>query len=180
VLVDNFMEAYHHLATHRDTLQPLLPAALSYVPENEGPYSALVMPPRPASGESAPTADSPNAGIPDDGPKPLVAAVVYPTHLFAPSEHSLAWYHILPERHDRFTLRIYTCFYRDALEDEAQSHAVRGLHELTKAIHHQDISACESVWSGLASPTFDSGPLSSLEKAIWQFNQWWTDRMVLT
>jgi hypothetical protein len=46
-------------------------------------------------------------------------------------------------------------------------------------IHEQDIGACESVWSGLASPGFDSGRLSSLEKAIWQFNRWWTERMVL-
>ena len=131
VLVDNFMEAYHHVATHRDTLQPVLPAALSYVPENHGPYSALVMPPRPEGGASAPTADSPNAGIAMKGPMPLVAAVVYPFHLFAPSADSMAWFHILPERHDRFSLRIYTCFPGDVLEDEeggreAASQAVRG------------------------------------------------------
>ena len=67
----------------------------------------------------------------------------------------------------------------EVLEDETRSDEVRGLHTFTKAIHTQDIGACESVWSGLNSPSFDSGRLSTLEKAIWQFNQWWTERMVL-
>ena len=75
VLVDNFMEAYHHIATHRDTLQPLFPAALSYVPDNDGPYSALVMPHRPADGTKATTVNSTSAGISASEPLPVVAAV---------------------------------------------------------------------------------------------------------
>jgi len=175
VLVDNFMEAYHHIATHRDTLQPLMPAALSWVPDNDGPWSALVMPFRPEAGAGAP--DPPGAGIPEGEPKPLVAAVVYPFHLFAPSGDSMAWYQILPERHDRFTLRIHTCFQRGGVGDEADAAARAGMHEFTNAVHAQDIGACESVWTGLASPSFQSGRLSTLEKAIWQFNQWWAERM---
>ncbi|MDG2306538.1 MAG: hypothetical protein P8R42_18190 [Candidatus Binatia bacterium] len=46
VLVDNFMEAYHHIAIHRDLLQPIFPARLFHVPDNQGPYSVLAMPTR--------------------------------------------------------------------------------------------------------------------------------------
>jgi phenylpropionate dioxygenase-like ring-hydroxylating dioxygenase large terminal subunit len=137
------------------------------------------MPHRPADGARAATVESPSAGISASEPLPLVAAVVYPFHLFAPTADSLAWYHILPESHDRFSLTIYTCFPREVLEDEASADAVRGMHTITKLIHEQDIGACESVFSGLASPSFESGRLSTLEKAIWQFNQWWTERMAL-
>ena len=133
------------------------------------------MPFRPEAGAGAP--DPPGAGIPEGEPKPLVAAVVYPFHLFAPSGDSMAWYQLLPERHDRFTLRIHTCFQRKGVPDEADAPAGAGMHELTKAVHAQDIEACESVWTGLASPSFQSGRLSTLEKAIWQFNQWWAERM---
>ena len=65
------------------------------------------------------------------------------------------------------------------IEDAAQADTLQGVHDLTKAVHEQDIGACESVWSGLGSPSFDSGRLSTLEKAIWQFNQWWTERMIV-
>ena len=34
VLVDNFMEAYHHIAIHRDTFEPIFPAARSWSPDN--------------------------------------------------------------------------------------------------------------------------------------------------
>jgi phenylpropionate dioxygenase-like ring-hydroxylating dioxygenase large terminal subunit len=44
VLLDNFMEAHHHIGVHRETFEPLFPAASSYAPDNEGPYSLLVMP----------------------------------------------------------------------------------------------------------------------------------------
>jgi Rieske 2Fe-2S family protein len=44
-------------------------------------------------------------------------------------------------------------------------------------IHHQDIAACEAVWAGLTSRSVESGRLSHLERSIWQFNQWWIERM---
>ncbi len=179
VLVDNFMEAYHHIAIHRDILEPIFPAERSHTPDNEGPYSVLVMPAR-EDGEAAP--DSLD-GLPPVGPmepherSQLVAAVVYPFHLFAPSAASLAWYQLLPLCHDRFTLRIYTCFPRATLDDPALRDAVQGMQEVTKAVHHQDIAACEATFAGLSARSYDAGRLGPLEKPLWQFNQWWIERM---
>lgn len=173
VLVDNFMEAYHHIATHVDTLQPVMPAARSWVPDNQGPYSVLVMP----------SADAPNDGadhVPPDGSDHglLVAAVVFPFHLFAVNEDSVTWYLITPEGHDRFTLRVYTCFSRDVLDDPDKRELVDGLQAITRVIHMQDIEACDATWRGLNARSFEAGVLGPLEKTIWQFNQWWLERMV--
>ena len=41
----------------------------------------------------------------------------------------------------------------------------------------QDIEACEATWTGLGAPSFERGVLAPLEKSIWQFNQWWIERM---
>lgn len=180
VLVDNFMEAYHHIAIHRDTLEPLFPAKESHTPDNEGPYSVLFMPGREAAqDEPAGLSDSLPLVAPLGGHQgsQLVAAVVYPSHLFAPSAHALTWYQILPETWDRFTLRIFSCFHRDALENPEHREAVEAFQAVTRVIHHQDIEACEATWAGLRSGCFESGPLCSLEKSIWQFNQWWSERM---
>ena len=183
VLVDNFMEAYHHIATHNDTLEPLFPAALSGTPDNQGPYSVLVMPP--ARAEQAP-AENPTLGLPPAGTLDadeatgLIAAVVFPFHLFAPTADSLTWYQLLPERVDRFTLRIFSCFSKQMLADPAHRDSIEALQGFTKTIHLQDIEACEAAWAGLASRSFESGRLSPLERSIWQFNQWWIDRMTRT
>ena len=180
ILVDNFMEAYHHIATHRDILEPVLPAANSYTPENEGPYSVLQMPfveaPMPSS--------LPPLGDPDEAESKLLTAIaVFPSHLFALTANSMAWYQLLPLEVGRFELRIYTGFAPEAIERPELAEEREATHALTRTIHEQDIGACESVWSGLASSRFrsgfESGRLSRLEKPLWQFNQWWLERMGL-
>jgi phenylpropionate dioxygenase-like ring-hydroxylating dioxygenase large terminal subunit len=180
VLVDNFMEAYHHIGTHNDTLETIFPGRFSHAPDNDGPYSVLMMPvkPEPSEEEVASLGGMPRVGELDpEEENRLVAAVVYPFHLFAPSAESLSWYQILPETYDRFTLRIFSCFPRKTLDDPAHADAVRGLQEFVKVVHGQDIGACEAVWSGLNSRSFEAGRLSLLEKPIWQFNQWWLECM---
>ncbi len=177
VLVDNFMEAYHHIAIHRDTFEPIFPAELSHTPDNEGPYSLLIMPAREEVED--PMVGLPRSGTLDpDEEGRLLAAVVYPFHLFAPTAESLAWYQLLPHGHDRFTLRIYSCFPKATLDDPAYQEAVEGVKALTKVVHHQDIEACEATWAGLGARSFESGRLCPLEKPIWQFNQWWIERML--
>jgi phenylpropionate dioxygenase-like ring-hydroxylating dioxygenase large terminal subunit len=175
VLVDNFMEAYHHIATHRDTLEPLFPAAASHVLDNDGPYSVLVMPSSPDHPPSVRVAKLP--GLADDQQPGLVAAVVYPFHLFAPSGDNVAWYQLLPESTGRFTLRIFNCFRKDVLEDPARAEDRERQHAILRIIHEQDIAACEAVQTGLESGHFDRGRLSHLEKAIWEFNRWWCARL---
>jgi phenylpropionate dioxygenase-like ring-hydroxylating dioxygenase large terminal subunit len=171
VLVDNFMEAYHHIATHADTLQPILPATASHVTDAEGPFSVLVMPTSEAGEAVLPRRSLP--GLSPEQQPGLIAAVIFPFHLFAPGPNTTAWYQFLPESVDRFTLRIYDCVPKDMSEEErAQSHAI------LKTIHAQDIGACEAVMAGLESGRFDRGPLALLEKSIWQFNQWWCERML--
>lgn len=171
VLVDNFMEAYHHIATHADTLEPILPAKRSHVTDDEGPYSVLVMPTNETGEAVLPRQSLP--GLSDDQQPGLVAVAVFPFHLFAPGPRTMAWYQLLPETVGRFTLRIYDCVPEDmGAEERAQS------HELLRVIHGQDIDACEAVMAGLSSGRFDRGPLALLEKSIWQFNRWWCERML--
>ena len=166
MLVDNFMEAYHHIATHRDTLEPALPGRASYALESDGLWSLLVMPPRGAKASDDPI------DWPDES---LVAGCVFPSHLFALSPGLLTWYQILPTAAGRFKLCIHTCPSR---ESEGASHA-EALNAITRKVHLQDVAACESAWAGLQSPCYRSGFITPLEKPLWQFSQWWLDRMGL-
>ncbi len=177
VLVDNFMEAYHHIAIHRSLLEPLFPARLSHVPDNEGPYSVLVMPtdkeqPAPAIGNLPP-----HGALEDWQERSLVAAVVFPFHLFAPGAETLTWYQLIPQTVDRFELRIHLCAPRTTLDDPQFAESLTSFREVLGVVHQQDIGACEAVWSGLGSRSFEAGRLSHLERSIWQFNQWWIARM---
>ncbi len=175
VLVDNFMEAYHHIATHRDTLEPLYPAASSHVPDNEGPYSVLVMPSSPE--HPPPVAPPKLPGLADHEQPGLIAAVVYPFHLFAPAGDRVVWYQFLPESTGQFTLRLFNCFPREVLDDPAKEQERELARTILRVVHEQDIGACEAVQAGLESGHFERGRLSHLEKAIWEFNRWWWEKM---
>ena len=167
VLVDNFMEAYHHIAIHRETFEPAFPASRSHVPDNDDdPFAVLVMPQLEEAEHAASTHD-----------EGLLACVVFPFHLFAPGDGMLAWYQLLPEEVGRFTLRIYSCFPRELVGDPEQKEHIEAIQAFTRDIHQEDIGACEAVWAGLCAPMTGQGRLSPLEKAIWQFNRWWTRRM---
>jgi phenylpropionate dioxygenase-like ring-hydroxylating dioxygenase large terminal subunit len=174
VLVENFMEAYHHLATHRDTLEPLFPAKASFVPDNSGPYSLLKMPVREKGMLEGASGLPEIEGLTDWQRNTLVAAVVFPFHLFALTAEGMAWYQLFPHEQGRFTLRIYNCFPKRVAEDPALAEARAAHHELTKIIHAQDIAACDAVWTGLQSRMAEAGRLCPLEKSIWELNAWWT------
>lgn len=178
VLVENFMEAYHHIAIHNDSFEPLFPAKDSFVPDNHGPYSILRMPSKKDTDLSGSLPPLPEHGkLTHEEKSQLVAAVVFPCHLFAPTGDSLTWYHVLPQSVSRFELRIYTCFPKETIDNLAHSEAVAAMNELVTYIHNQDVLACEAVWKGLQSQCSKPGKLSILEKAIWQFNQWWLNAM---
>lgn len=178
ILVDNFMEAYHHIAIHRTTFEPNFPAAQSNVPDNTGPYSVLQMPVRENADLSAVLpALPPHGPLTDSERARLVAAAVFPVHLFAPAGESLVWYHILPTSHEHFTLRIHVCVPRATLDNPACAADIAALRDFVSHIHHEDIGACEAVWRGIRAPSAVAGRLSPLERSLWQFNQWWLSHM---
>ncbi len=166
LLVENFMEAYHHIGTHRDSLEPIYPARAARVPDNDGaPWALLVMPAREAAGAAE--------GGEEDA---LVAGVVFPACLFAAGGATAVWYQVLPRGHDAMTLVIHLLARPDAwaaMDDAGRA----GQRELVRAVHLEDIEANRGPWQGLHSALAAQGRLSAHEKALWQFNQFWVNRL---
>ena len=106
LLVENFMEAYHHIGPHRETFQQSNPAAASFVADSSGgPWSLLHMP---GSTDLDQSPDLPFlSGLDRERRAELLAACVYPTTLFAVSGTLGVWYEVVPHTHDRLTLRIH-------------------------------------------------------------------------
>ena len=174
ILVENFMEAYHHIGTHSATFEPIYPARESSVPDNGGaPWTFLRMPGKPSPDGSQPTLFPALNG---DELHQLVAANVYPTLLFAASAAGAFWYQLEPRSHDDMKLTIHVLLpaaAADTLTEEDR----RGAIELVRGIHLEDVPANEGPWRGLHGAMTGQGRLSPYEKAIWQLNQLWLDRV---
>ena len=173
ILVENFMEAYHHIGTHKETLEPIFPSRQSSVPDNGGqPWSFLWMP----SVEPVPPEESIFPELNDEQRSGLFAAAILPNFLFAASAHNGIWYQLEPRRHDAMDLKIHVLL-PPAVAESMSEEERNGTRELVSAIHMEDIAANEGPWRGLHGALTTQGRLSTFEKAIWQLNQYWVDRL---
>ena len=176
VMVDNFMESYHHMGIHRDSLQRFYPAKGTYADDNGGgPFAILRNPNR--GGEPLEPSLPVVPSLPAELAGQLFVAAVFPSHLIAATAETLVWYRIEPRSAESLRLTTYACVLPQAADDPAYAPAVKASLESLRAIHMQDIAACEGVQAGYRSRFAQSGRYSHLEKALWQFHNWLLDRI---
>jgi len=171
VMVDNFIESYHHIGPHADTLQPIVPGGGTWAEDVDGPYILLHNPAKDPEQHLALLPEIP--GLSPAQRSEFLVVAVFPTLLFAVNPDSMVWYQLEPQAVDRFTLRISVCVPPASAGDER----VAQLRTFVDAVHQQDIVACAGVQSGLASRFAAPGPLSHLEKPIAQFAAWLRARL---
>lgn len=177
ILVENFMEAYHHIGPHKHTFEPVYPARQSYIPDNDGaPWVVLRMPGKAGAQEGHSAGLYPR--LDESQQHELLAMCVYPTLLFAASATTCVWYQLEPSAHNAMRLKIHALAPPEAaavMSDEDRQ-MLRGA---LQAIHEEDIVVNEGPWRGLQAPMTRQGRLSSYEKSIWQLNQLWADALGL-
>jgi phenylpropionate dioxygenase-like ring-hydroxylating dioxygenase large terminal subunit len=157
VMVDNFMESYHHIGLHPLTLQKTNLAKDTYCMDLEGPFSLLENPG--------------TAGAAD-----FYVAQVFPTLLLALFRGTPvgSWYEMQIDRHDHIHLRIHILAAPDFAADESRR---KLLGEVTRTVHMEDIPACERVQRGLGSRLYEPGPLSRHEGALNRFHRHLAERL---
>lgn len=171
IMVDNFIESYHHPGPHAETLQPTVPATGTWAEDTDGPYIVLHNPARDPKATLAllPPID----GLTAAQRAEFIVCAVFPFHLFAVNPDSLVWYQIEPHSVDRFVLRVHVCVPPQHLADERVEH----LRAFVDIVHRQDILVCQGVQTGVHSQYAAPGRLSHLEKAIRQFHGFLLERL---
>lgn len=156
VLVENFSESYHHIGPHAESLQQSNPAFGTYArPEaDDSTYLALENPP-------------------SEGSDPFSVYVGFPMFLFAVQRGEVptaVWFQMTPRSHASFDLVIHILM-PEALA--ADPDIVALMSEAIRHIHLEDIGICDRVQEGLAAaPGSLPGPLSPLERGLWQFHRY--------
>jgi phenylpropionate dioxygenase-like ring-hydroxylating dioxygenase large terminal subunit len=160
VMVENFMESYHHLGPHVDNLQRSNPAAGTHAEKLDGPCSVIENPP---------------SGAAD----PLWVGIVFPDLLFSLSraeEPYGVWYEMQVDGPAHFRLRIHAL----ASEALAANDAFReGFSAALDEIHQQDIEVCLGIQRGLESRLWRPGRLNAVhEETMWKFHRYLADQML--
>ncbi len=153
IMVENFMESYHHIGPHAGSLQLFNPAFGTYATDDAGAFSILENPPI-------------------EGADSFVVACVFPLTLIAVTESKVpwaVWYEFDRIEQAHFLLRIHVLLKP---EQAAQPELVARFVEQIRFIHLEDIPVCEGVQRGYRSPLYESGPLSHLEGGLWHFHRY--------
>lgn len=181
VLVENFMESYHHLGAHRKTLQLLMPAKNTWTEEEHRrfahghlPYTAEH---REAIEASLANGDASAGfpviqGLPEEGRSHWHLYLAHPCFLFFTGHDCCAWYRVEPLGPGRMKL-LTTLLVPEATSARADFPAI--LEQETRRLldfHLEDMEACSAVQRGLGSSVWRPGRLSHLEMPVWLFHRY--------
>lgn len=170
VMVENFIESYHHLGIHPDTLQPFLPAHTSSHDDSDGPWLYHRIPTK--DRVPMPAQFAVPGELTSEQRTELTVISVFPLLLVALQPDEMNYLQVIPQLHDRHIARWWICHRPDAFEHPEFESKLAGSKAILDAVHQQDIGACRAVWKGVQSQYARSGRLSHLEKGVWQFDEW--------
>ncbi len=190
--IENAIEAYHHLGTHKDTLQAMWPAQLTRPDDNDGLFFTLHMPVSdtfaagefadgPANHEKAhklhPTYLPVVPGLRPDQLSETLIVGIFPLFLFTIAPDFLSWFEWWPTGPGSHTTKIHMIVPSGSMSAPGAKEIVEQIWSYARKIQSEDAAIITGVQRGLASATSYSGRLSHLEQPIWQFEKYLNERL---
>jgi len=186
VLVENFMESYHHLGIHHKTLQPMMPARDTWTERERRHYVRSHLPykdsVRDAYREFEAKGDfscalPPLPGLSGAQKSEWGLFLIHPTFLLATAPDRVIWYRLQPLGPDRLKLTTTTLIAPEVmgLPNYEQLHA-KTTEQLT-AFHLEDMEVCTAVQRGFYASGWQPGRLSHLEMPVWLFHRFLAARI---
>lgn len=178
ILLENFMEAYHHLGAHMKTLEPFLPAKGCWTEPYDPEFSAMHLPLKESMKEQILT--SGDAGTPfpvfegldlEDCTEWWIF-LGFPNFLIFSAPDRVYWYRLLPTGAETCCLMTTMIVSRKAseiadYEDLLAKEIAAGI-----AFHMEDMEMCEATQRGMRSLAYKQGRLSHLEEPMWHFQKY--------
>lgn len=169
VMVENWIECYHHLGTHRESVEPYQPARNTTItPSNGEPWAAMTV--ESLDGVEGP-AEEWMPGITVDRSKDLSVWGAFPLLLGGSNAKYGFWLQVVPidvARHDVIWHLVVHPSQLEQFGDERVSE----LMEMLIGVHKEDMAACGRVQAGLSSGLLDQLRFVPLESTIAEFQRW--------
>jgi len=169
VMVENWVECYHHLGTHRNTVEPFMPARQTDIIPNDGaPWVAMTV----DTLEDA-VADPARwiPGLTREHARELSIWAVFPLLLGGSSARHAFWLQVVPIDVTHHLVIWYLLGHRDHLAHFTRQAIAEDMDQFT-VVHQEDMTICRAVQEGLASGFIKQSRLTPLEATISDFQRW--------
>jgi phenylpropionate dioxygenase-like ring-hydroxylating dioxygenase large terminal subunit len=178
ILLENFMEAYHHMGAHMKTLEPFLPARGCWTEPYDPEFSCMHLPLKNTMKQEILATGDPGTPFPIfprlklDDCLEWGVYLGYPNFLLFSAPDRVYWYRLLPTGPETCTLMTTMILppeskslpnYEEILQKEVQA----GIN-----FHLEDMEVCTATQRGMNSAGYAIGRLSHLEEPIWQFQKY--------
>lgn len=175
VMVENWIECYHHIGTHRDLLEPVFPARDTEVIDSDGaPWTAMRV-----DGIEGMEGD-PGQWIPGltaEQARVLSVWAAFPLLLAGSVANDAFWLQIEPVSATNHIVRMHLLVHRDRVGDLGADEIAAQMGTL-RAVHEEDMVTCAAVQAGLTGGFLERFRLAPLEAPIADFQHWVQQRML--
>jgi len=186
VLVENFMESYHHLGIHHRTLQPMMPARETWTEQERRHYVRAHLPYKDAVRDAylafAEKGDFSEELPPVPGTNAQQRTewglfLAHPTFLLATAPDRVIWYRLQPIGPNRLKLLTTAMVSPEVAARPDFERLQPKIAESLTQFHLEDMEVCTAVQRGLYASGWQPGRLSHLEMPVWLFHRYLAARL---
>ncbi len=186
VLVENFMESYHHVGIHSTTLQPMMPARDTWTEQERPGYVRAHLPYKPSIREELRAAEEKGecstgfptiAGLTEAEKGEWGLFFIPPSFLLASTPDSIIWYRLQPLGPAKLKLLTTTLVAPDVPARKDFETLRASATESLFTFHLEDMEVCTAVQRGLHSSAWKPGRLSHLEMPVWLIHRYIANRI---
>jgi phenylpropionate dioxygenase-like ring-hydroxylating dioxygenase large terminal subunit len=167
IMIENFMECYHHAGSHRKTLEDRFPARLTWTDTSNEFYSIM---------HTVPADDA----LPEDDEMMVESGRlvhIYPLTILSVRPSGGGILRVLPLGPGRIRLITDMLVPRDAVDEPDFAEKLAKRRERFKTINLEDVETCSRVQKGATAGLADVGRLSRLEQPLWEFYSYLADHL---
>lgn len=178
ILLENFMEAYHHMGAHMKTLEPFLPARGCWTEPYDPEFSAMHLPLKDSMKQEILSSGDPGTPFPafpglkiEDCTEWWVF-LGFPNFLLFSAPDRVYWYRLLPTGPESCTLMTTMILTKAAMEIPDYPEVLKKEIQAGIDFHMEDMEVCTATQRGMNSAGYAQGRLSHLEEPIWHFQKY--------
>lgn len=180
VMIENWMEPYHHIGIHSESIQPTMPARMTHTEPAHPHFFQCHLYFRKSVADEVRRAAVENKAL--DGFTPISGLTVeqqvewglflgYPCLMVLTARDRVFWYRLQPVSAGKCKLTTYNLVSKEAMAAPDYAERLEEAKKLLVEFHTEDMQVSNALYSGLGSDAVVRGRLSYLEEPIWQFQR---------